>query len=107
MHVCLSAPFLVVFCFVLFWTLKDNMGQADSHPLNIVLDHFKEVRTTAHNLLVVVKKRRCTHIAAQNGQPLELDDCQRGPFTSHDVSSRRQSVPTKHKDTQIKSTAMG
>lgn len=57
MHVCLSAAFLVVFCFVLFWTLKDNMGQADSHPLNIVSDHFKEVRTTAHNLLVCEEEK--------------------------------------------------
>lgn len=47
---------LVVFGFYIYWTLTDAMGQTDSHSLNIVLAHFKEVRTRAHNLLVDVKK---------------------------------------------------
>ena len=50
MPVGLSVVLLVVFGFVLYWTLMDDMGQADSSPLSIVLAHFKEVRTRAHNL---------------------------------------------------------
>ena len=55
MYVGLSVVLLVVFDFVLDWTVTDKMGQANSHsslshPLNMVLAHFKEVRTRAHNL---------------------------------------------------------
>lgn len=36
----------------------DYMEQADSHALNTVLAHFKEVRTRANNLLVDIKKKK-------------------------------------------------
>lgn len=62
----------LVFCFVLCWTLMDGMGQIDSHPLNIVLVHFKEVRTRAHNL------GGCE--GEENVHILQLRVAQRGPF---------------------------
>lgn len=63
MYVGLSVVLLVVFDFVLDWTVTDKMGQANSHsslshPLNMVLAHFKEVKTRAHNLSVDVKKKK-------------------------------------------------
>lgn len=62
-YVGLSVVVLVVFAFVLDWTVADKMGQANSHsslfhPLNMVLAHFKEVKTRAHNLSVDVKKKK-------------------------------------------------
>ena len=59
----LSVVLLVVFDFVLDWTVTDKMGQANSHsslshPLNMVLAHFKEVKTRAHNLSVNVNKKK-------------------------------------------------
>lgn len=63
MYVGLSVVLLVVFDFVLDWTVTDKMGQANSHsslshPLNMVLAHFKEVKTRAHNLSVGVSKQK-------------------------------------------------
>ena len=58
MPVGLSVVLRAVFGFVLYWTLMDDMGQADSSPFNIVLAHFKEVKTRAHNLSVGVSKQK-------------------------------------------------
>ena len=52
--------FLVVFSLMLYWMVMDAMGRVNSHspPPNIVLAHFKEVKTRAHNLSVDVKKKK-------------------------------------------------
>lgn len=60
LRVCLSAVFLVVFGFYLYWTLMDAMEQTDFHPLNIVLAHFKEVRARAYDLSVDVRTGKRT-----------------------------------------------
>lgn len=78
----LSVVLLVVFDFVLDWTVTDKMGQANSHsslshPLNMVLAHFKEVKTRAHNLLLDVSKKKMHMYCSSEwptfrvGRPLE------------------------------------
>lgn len=38
----------------------DTMGQTASHPLNLVLAHFEEVKARAHNLYIYEKKGKMT-----------------------------------------------
>lgn len=52
--------YFVVFGFYLYQTLMDAMGQTYSHPLNIVLAHFKEIRARVLNLSINVKKGKMT-----------------------------------------------
>ena len=54
---CLSV--FVFLCFVLwtYWTYwTDVMGQTQTTPLSIMIDHFKDVRGRANNLSVEVQK---------------------------------------------------
>jgi hypothetical protein len=62
-HVGLSVVFLVVFSLALYWTVTNAMGQVNSHslpshPFNIVLAHFNEMKTRAHILLVNVNMKK-------------------------------------------------
>lgn len=48
---------------MLYWMVTDTIRQTNSHslhshPLNIVLAHFKEVKTRAHNLSVDMNKKK-------------------------------------------------
>lgn len=47
---------LICFCFVLWTLLTDAMGQTQTTPLSIMIDHFKEVKGRASNLSVEVWK---------------------------------------------------
>lgn len=89
-HVCWSTVFLVVSGFCLYCILMDTVEQTDSHPLNIVLAHFKEVRARAPNLSVDVRKGKMIsseYLTFDVGWPRE------GELSSpHSVSSKRESV---------------
>uniref|UniRef100_A0ABI7YSQ1 CCHC-type domain-containing protein n=1 Tax=Felis catus TaxID=9685 RepID=A0ABI7YSQ1_FELCA len=53
---CLSV--FVFLCFVLWTYWTDVMGQTQTTPLSIMIDHFKDVRGRANNLSVEVRKGR-------------------------------------------------
>ena len=53
---CLSV--FVFLCFALWTYWTDVMGQTQTTPLSIMIDHFKDVRGRANNLSVEVRKSR-------------------------------------------------
>ena len=53
---CLSV--FVFLCFILWTYWTDVMGQTQTTPLSIMIDHFKDVRGRANNLSVEVRKGR-------------------------------------------------
>lgn len=79
MHIFLSTVFFVVFSFYLYWTLRDTMGETDSHLLNIILAHFKEIGARAHDLSVYVKKEKMTTYYTSEWPTF---DVRRGPSIS-------------------------
>lgn len=89
-HVCSSTEFLVVFSFYLYWILSD-MGQSASHPLNLILAHFKEVRARAHNLCVDVKKGKMAAYCSLNCLTFDVGCPLEGVLLSfHSINSGRK-----------------
>ncbi|XP_053073047.1 uncharacterized protein LOC128314490 [Acinonyx jubatus] len=54
----LCSSVFVFLCFVLWTYWTDVMGQTQTTPLSIMIDHFKDVRGRANNLSVEVRKGR-------------------------------------------------
>jgi hypothetical protein len=51
----------------------DRMGHGPSTPLSFTLEHWKKVKTRAHNLSVDVKKNKSITFAPQSSPPSRKD----------------------------------
>ena len=78
--------FLIVFSIILYWTIMDTTRQVSSHSLlshpNIVLAHFKEVKTRAHNLSVDMNKKEMYTYCISEWPNFWVDNYQRIPSIS-------------------------
>lgn len=67
------------------------MGQSASHPLNLILAHFKEVRARAHNLCVDVKKGKMAAYCSLNCLTFDVGCPLEGVLLSfHSINSGRK-----------------
>uniref|UniRef100_A0ABI7ZV80 CCHC-type domain-containing protein n=1 Tax=Felis catus TaxID=9685 RepID=A0ABI7ZV80_FELCA len=96
---CLSV--FVFLCFALWTYWTDVMGQTQTTPLSIMIDHFKDVRGRANNLSVEVRKGRLQFFCSSEWPTFNVGWPPEGTFdlpTIHRVRSIISQPKTGHLD---------